>query len=131
MSQCYCILLRKASRKLSAYYDEAMAPVGVNIAQFSMLRAIDRAAPISLTDLARRLELDRSTVGRNVKVLQKMGMVEPAASEDGREAAFAVAAAGGVVLRDGAALWDEAQAAIEARLGAEATALLKSLPASL
>ncbi len=61
-SHCHCILLRKASRKVSSYYDEALAPLGVNIAQFSLLRNINRTAPVSLTDLAARVELDRSTL---------------------------------------------------------------------
>lgn len=60
---CHCIVLRKASRRVSSYYDEALAPLGVNIAQFSLLRNIDRMAPVSLTDLGMRVELDRSTVG--------------------------------------------------------------------
>ena len=68
-STCYCAALRKATRRLTAAYDAALAPVGVNLAQFSLLRTVSRHGPLSLTDLARRMELDRSTVGRNVKVV--------------------------------------------------------------
>lgn len=114
---CHCTVLRKAARRVSARYDEALAPLGVNIAQFSLLRHIRRMAPVSLTDLAARVELDRSTVGRNAKVLQRMGLVASAAGEDQREAVLSITEAGRTVLRDGAPLWDGVQDDIEARLG--------------
>lgn len=128
---CHCILLRKASRRVSSRYDEALAPLGVNIAQFSLLRHIRRMAPVSLTDLAARVELDRSTVGRNAKVLERMGLVATAPGEDHREAMLTVTEAGGVVLRDGAPLWDGVQDDIEARLGPEKIEQLRQLLAAL
>ncbi|MFK3691238.1 MarR family winged helix-turn-helix transcriptional regulator [Agrobacterium tumefaciens] len=126
-SHCHCILLRKASRKVSSYYDEALAPLGVNIAQFSLLRNINRTAPVSLTDLAARVELDRSTVGRNAKVLARMGLVAIGHGEDQREAMLSVTEEGHAILEAGAPLWDRVQDDIEARLGPEKTAQLQQL----
>lgn len=128
---CHCILLRKASRKVSSYYDEALAPLGVNIGQFSLLRNINRLAPISLTDLAVQVELDRSTVGRNAKVLERMGLVVIGHGEDQREAMLTVAPQGHAILKKGAPLWDGVQDDIEARLGAEKTRQLQELLAAL
>ncbi|CDZ47256.1 MarR family winged helix-turn-helix transcriptional regulator [Neorhizobium galegae] len=128
---CHCILLRKASRKVSSYYDEALAPLGVNIGQFSLLRNINRLAPISLTDLAVQVELDRSTVGRNAKVLERMGLVAIGHGEDQREAMLTVAPKGAAILKKGAPLWDSVQDDIEARLGTEKTRQLQELLAAL
>ncbi len=128
---CHCILLRKASRKVSSYYDEALAPLGVNIGQFSLLRNINRLAPISLTDLSVQVELDRSTVGRNTKVLERMGLVAIGHGEDQREAMLTVAPKGAAILKEGAPLWDGVQDEIEARLGAEKTRQLQELLAAL
>lgn len=128
---CHCILLRKASRKVSSYYDEALAPLGVNIAQFSLLRNINRMAPVSLTDLAARVELDRSTVGRNAKVLERMGLVEIRPGKDQREATLLVSEPGKAILREGAPLWDRVQADIETRLGADGVGRLRDLLAAL
>ena len=122
---CHCILLRKASRKVSSYYDEALAPLGVNIGQFSLLRNINRTAPVSLT------ELDRSTVGRNAKVLARMGLVAIGHGEDQREAMLTVTKEGHAILKAGAPLWDGVQDEIEARLGPEKTAQLQELLAAL
>lgn len=116
---CICTTLRSASRRMIAFYDEAIAPVGVNIAQFSLMRSIARIEPVTLTALGRRVELDRSTIGRNVRVLEKMGLVALGRGEDQREATVALTDAGRKVLEDGAPLWDGAQKALDDRLGVE------------
>ena len=128
--ECYCVALRKAARKVTSLYDAALEPTGVNLAQFSLLRTIERAAPVSLTELGRMTELDRSTVGRNVRLLQRMGLVRVAPGADQREATVALDAPGLEILRRGAPLWDEAQRKIEASLGpaaAQMRRLLQSL----
>jgi DNA-binding MarR family transcriptional regulator len=130
MTECYCTLLRTAARKATSLYDDALAPLGINIAQFSLLRRIARHAPISLTELGKLCELDRSTVGRNTKLLERMGLVKTVPSRDQREATLMLTEQGNGVLRDGAALWEQAQVAIEAALGIDAQrlkALLQTL----
>jgi DNA-binding MarR family transcriptional regulator len=110
---CYCIALRSAARKMTSIYDEALAPVGVNIAQFSLLRRVDKAALLSLTELGRSLELDRSTVGRNVRLLERAGFVRVSRGADQREATVALTNQGMAALRDGAPLWDRVQKRIK------------------
>ncbi|OYR13817.1 MarR family winged helix-turn-helix transcriptional regulator [Brucella grignonensis] len=124
---CICILLRQAARKSSAIYDEALAPLDINIAQFSLLRKISRAGSISLTELAHKAELDRSTMGRNAKVLQRMGLIEPAASDDHREASVMLTNEGRDIVERGAPLWDKAQDEIEVRLGDNGVEQLQTL----
>lgn len=126
-SDCYCIVLRAATRKVTAIYDAALEPVGVNIAQFSLLRKIDAANTVSLTELARRADLDRSTIGRNVKLLARLGLVTLGPGDDQREAVVSVAAAGYQVLEEGAPLWDQAQEKIESALGPDTAHRLRGL----
>lgn len=127
MSRCYCILLRKASRKLSSLYDDALEPIGINVAQFSLLRHIERGQPISITELGRQTELERSTVSRNIKVLEGMDLVATSAGADQREAVVELTDNGRNILQDGAPLWQGAQDKIEAKLGVADTAKLKEL----
>ncbi len=115
--KCYCISLRKAERRVTSIYDDALKPVGVNVAQFGLMRTIEREAPISLSRIARLAELDRSTVGRNVKVLERKGLVKTLHGEDQREAVAVLTARGKNVLSGGAPLWDKAQATVEKALG--------------
>ncbi|HTM76190.1 MAG TPA: MarR family winged helix-turn-helix transcriptional regulator [Devosia sp.] len=132
MSQtCLCISIRKASRRMTTAYDEALAPVGINLAQFSLLKTIRRLEPVSLTDLGHTTELDRSTIGRNVKVLDRMGLAQAGAGKDQREATVALTPAGQGVLQAAIPLWERAQQDIEARLGPANVAQLEQLLADL
>ncbi|WP_321384660.1 MarR family winged helix-turn-helix transcriptional regulator [Rhizobium sp.] len=70
---------------MAALYDAALSPVAINVAQFAMLRRIQRDQPVSLIELAKLHELDRSTMGRNVLVVEKPGLVITGAGHDMRE----------------------------------------------
>ncbi len=131
MSECYCIVLRRASRRLTAIYDEALLPVGVNVAQYSLLQHIGGKGPLSLTELGRLTELDRSTIGRNVKVLQRMGLVRGADGDDQREAMVRLSPAGDRLLAAALPLWEGAQAKVREVLGSEAAGHLNTLLAGL
>jgi DNA-binding MarR family transcriptional regulator len=128
---CYCAAVRTAARKTTALYDAILEPAGVTLAQFSLLRKIKRAGTASLTGLGRLAELDRSTIGRNVRALEKLRLVSMALAEDQREAAVRLTPAGARVLRVGAPLWDEAQRRVEAALGSTGAAQLQTLAHNL
>lgn len=126
-----CVSLRKASRKLTGLYDEALEPVGINVAQFSLLRNIDRHGPLSLTRLGDILELDRSTLGRNVRVLERLGLVRLADGKDQREATTSLTAEGRRTLSAGVIRWEDAQDRIYRKIGADGAATLQALLGSL
>jgi len=115
---CYCALMRAATRRLGAVYDAALAPLGINIAQFSLLRRIRHHQPVSLTELGRIAGLDRSTVGRNVRVLEREKLVTTrSGDEDQREAMVVLADRGAAILEAAEPLWQKCQHEIEDRLG--------------
>ena len=130
-TSCICIAVRKASRRLTARYDEALAPVGINLAQFSLLRNIDRHGPLSLTRLSEITELDRSTLGRNVRVLERMGLCATAPSTDKREAAIALTPEGQRILAAATPVWQATQDDIHTRIGAPGAAQLEALLGAL
>lgn len=127
-SPCYCSNLRAATRRLSAAYDAALAPLGITIAQFCLLRRLERLGASSLTELAHALELDRSTVGRNARVLARLGVIAEGRSEsDRREATLGLTPAGEALLARAVPLWEGCQDSLTARLGDGRAALLKDL----
>lgn len=128
---CYCAAVRTAARRTTALYDAALEPAGLNIAQFSLMRKIERAGTVSLTELARLAELDRSTVGRNVRVLERMRLVRLTAAKDQRESAVSLTRAGAEALRRAAPLWKDAQQRIETALGADQAEQLRTLALGL
>ncbi|WP_441512700.1 MarR family winged helix-turn-helix transcriptional regulator [Bosea sp. TAF32] len=115
------------TRKIAGLYDVALAPVGINIAQFAILRNVRRHQPVSLTELGRLLELDRSTMGRNIRVVEKMGLVQLGRGEDQRELVVSLSAQGEAILEEASPLWETCQQDITGRLGAERLKALNEL----
>jgi DNA-binding MarR family transcriptional regulator len=92
-----------------------------------MLRTIARHQPVSLTELGRHLELDRSTMGRNVRVIEKLGLVELGRGDDQREATVALSEHGSEVLRTAQPLWTRCQEEVSRQLGPDRLGLLTEL----
>jgi DNA-binding MarR family transcriptional regulator len=127
---CYCAAVRTAARKTTALYDSILRPAGVTLAQYSLMRKVERAGTVSLTGLGRLAELDRSTIGRNVKALEALGLVRTAPAEDQREAAVRLTSAGEATLERAQPLWEEAQRRVEAALGGPEARRLRALALS-
>ncbi len=71
---CTCGSLRKASRRISQFYDAALAPVGIKSTQFSILAEVERGSidgPLSMCELATAMVMDRSTLGHNLRPLER------------------------------------------------------------
>jgi DNA-binding MarR family transcriptional regulator len=131
-TDCYCTSLRAATRKITALYDAALAPVGVNVAQWGLLRRLDVDSSISIQELADRSELERSTVARNIRVLEKDGFVQLGESAgDRRAATIALTDRGMTALQRGESLWEQAQSQIEEQLGNTEARDFRSLLLSL
>ncbi len=131
-SPCHCTTFRQISRKLSARYDAALAPLGINVAQYALMRKLERGGAVSLTQLARHAALDRSTIGRNIRVLERMGLATLGkGAEDEREALAALTPAGADLLKTALPLWQDCQNQIEAQIGTERLAEIKELLSSL
>lgn len=113
---CYCDLLRTAARKMTAIYDRHLAEVGLTLAQYKLLKKIGRAGELSISELAAICDLDRSTIGRNVQVLQKHDLVEEASCGDGRRCMLKLTDLGQQRFAAAVPLWHEAQTEIEAAL---------------
>ncbi len=129
---CYCANARRAALALTARYDAALAPHGLKVTQFSLLHAVRRRGQANLTALAEATGLDRSTLGRNLRGLQALGLVALSAGEDQRDRVAALTPAGSERLREAGAAWKAAQGALEAELGDEAarfTALTRQVAA--
>lgn len=100
-------------------YDEALGPVRLKITQFSQLRNVQRLQPVSISVLAKEMALDRSTLGRNLLVLQRRALVELSGSEDLRERSVHLTSKGAALLRKAIPYWEDAQRRLQANLGAE------------
>jgi DNA-binding MarR family transcriptional regulator len=113
---CVCLHTRMAARAVTRAYDQALAPLGLEATQFTLLAAIAGNPEKSITALADRLALERSSLSRNLKLLQQRGLI--AADGAGRAAAYQVTDAGSALLETALPVWGEAQRRSESAMGA-------------
>lgn len=121
---CLCSNARRAALGLTSLYDEALAPHGLKVTQFSLLHAVKRRESPNLAALAEATGLDRSTLGRNLRVLEEAGVVALSPGEDQRDRVAALTPAGAATLRAATRTWLRLQERLAATLGEDAGRLL-------
>lgn len=124
---CLCIDLRGAAQKLTQIYDEAMAPSGISVTQFSQLHLIKTLDGPSLKVLSEASQQDRSTLGRNVRVLEKMGLVTMKVGADARVRTIHLTRKGNNAFKRALPLWYQVQSELVSRVGIEGRSQLDEL----
>jgi DNA-binding MarR family transcriptional regulator len=115
---CYCTNFRRAALALTSLYDEALARHRLRVTQFSLLRAVGRRGPVNLTALSGATGLDRSTLGRNLRVLARAGLVSLSPGDDHRDRVVALTRRGLTRVEAASRTWEGLQESVAARLGA-------------
>jgi DNA-binding MarR family transcriptional regulator len=122
--QCLCATARAASRELTRRYDAALRPAGLRTTQLSLLSRLEDEGPMTVSRLAARLGLDRTSLTRELAVLAGRDLVTITAGADRRARVVELAPAGSDALAVAWPHWEAAQAAAFAGLGRERTARL-------
>jgi len=120
---CWCTNFRRAALALTARYDGALAPHGLKVTQFSLLRAVQRRGRANLTALAGATGLDRSTLGRNLRRLEESGLVSLTPGDDHRDRVVTLTRRGRARVDAASLRWRELQDSIDAALGEDAPAI--------
>ena len=113
-SECYCTNLRRSANAISDFYDEGLKETELTISQYYLLINLRRLNSANITHWAECVGLDRSTMVRNIKVLQSRGFIE---SAEGQGKTFKLSETGEKALDAAAPIWSMAQKKIEAFLG--------------
>jgi DNA-binding MarR family transcriptional regulator len=116
-STCAGFNLRRASRAVTQHFDHALAPVGLRTTQFTLLSALALAGPVSTSQLAAGLVVDRTTLTRNLRLLRDAGLVETQPGRGGREVLFGLSDEGRDTLSRAIPIWREAQESIVSAFG--------------
>lgn len=124
---CVCGRLRRASRALTQLYDDLMAPSGLRITQFSLLRTLAVRGPMRMSGLAAAALLDRTALSRTLDPLQVQGLVRIAAGADARTREVSLTRAGAAALARATPHWERAQACVARQLGARRSEALIDL----
>ena len=115
--QCACFNSRKAARAVTKYYDDTLAPSGLKATQLTMLGAISILGTAQMSELANLVALDKTTLTRNLKLLQAEGLIAIAAGADRRVRVVALTRIGTDALERALPLWREAQQRMIEHLG--------------
>ena len=116
---CACFNLRKATRAVTQLYDELLRPTGLRITQFTLLTLVSGFGTVGITRLAKAAVMDYTTLVRNLKLLERKGLVRSHPTEDGRVREVSLTERGHRALAPALPLWSKGQARVAKRLGQE------------
>ncbi len=118
-TQCACFNLRKATRAITQLYDKALRPAGLRATQFNLFVAVKMLGSVTVTRLAKIGVMDRTTLTRNLKPLEKRGLIKVTPGKDRRMKVVTLTEKGNETLANALPLWKKAQAQVIKELGQE------------
>ena len=125
---CTCMTVRHAAQTLTEGYDRVLAPSGLKVTQYMLLQSIlSGETEKSITELAQALGSDRSTIGRNLRVLARDGLVSSRVGDDRREHVVRVTEKGRQAVTCASPLWQQAQRAVADALGQDQLEVLRAV----
>ena len=124
---CSSQKLRQLSRRVSQHFDHIVAASGLKTTQYSLLSNIVRLGPVRPGDLADQLEMDASTLTRNLQPLVAQGWVVVGPGDDGRSRFISATPAGRDKRAAAQREWKKAQLAFNARVGEDMVVRLHAL----
>lgn len=130
-SPCNCMNLRRASRAITQFYDDTLKPSGLTVAQMALLKHIKMFDESTITELAKLLRIDRTTLNRNMKPMIDAGFISVKPGQDTRTKIMVLTESGHTALEQALALWDEAQEALQEYMGKENLHMLIELLSKL
>jgi DNA-binding MarR family transcriptional regulator len=108
---CVCSNLRRAARAVTNYYDSLLGPLsGLRVSQVSVLVVLYLTGPQTINELAEKLALDRTTLGRNLRPIAHQGLLTLASGSDQRTRTVTLTAQGEEILLRVLPQWEQAQA---------------------
>ena len=125
-ADCNCLAVRQAARYITQFYDRYLAAAGLRTTQYGVLSRLKRQGPMSINTLAAELVVDRTTLGRNVRPLERDGLIaiesDPA---DGRSKILRLTKAGDARYQRAQKRWIEAQSHFERAYGGKQASQLR------
>ena len=106
---CVCFNLRRAARQVTQRFDRTLRQSGLKANQFSILMASYDPDGIRLTRMAKILGMERTTLTRNLALLEKLGLVSIDPGDDRRERKIRITEKGAGLLEKALPLWQKAQ----------------------
>jgi len=126
-AECNCLAVRQAARYITQFYDQYLVTAaGLRTTQYGIIAKLKRQGPMSINALAAQLVMDRTTLGRNVRPLERDGLIviqaDPA---DRRSRVLRLTRTGEARFKLGHKAWAEAQKQFESTYGGKQASELR------
>ena len=116
-SECLVVRIRLLNRTVTNIFDDALRPLGVKASQLNVLTVVAKRGPVSPGDVAKRLNMEKSTLSRNLERMRAHGWLKVSNGDTGRQQILEIGPAGRKLIEASLPLWKKAQAETEAMLG--------------
>jgi DNA-binding MarR family transcriptional regulator len=124
---CNCFALRQAARYVTQIYERHLGQVGLTAAQFTIIAKLGRRPHLTMMELADAMVMERTTLVRALKPLQRDGLVVSELSKhDGRSHVLSLSKSGEVTYAQATIAWHAAQDEFETKVGAQKAKLLRT-----
>jgi len=128
LRECTCFKLRRLSRRVTAVYDRALSAAGMRVTQYSLLGHLRGLSGVPISELAEMLDMDRTTLTRNLKPLLESGWVKVRSSDrDARMRLVQLTPLGEGRWKAARAYWRQAQDEVNSTIGADSLAALHQM----
>jgi len=117
VNSCTCGELRKAARAITLLYDNAFKSSGLLSTQLNVLQVINKSDSIRISHLARELGMDRTTLTRNLSVLERQELIQISSGKDNRTRIVLITQKGRTALAKAIPLWNEVQSKLKQQMG--------------
>jgi DNA-binding MarR family transcriptional regulator len=126
LTECSCNMMRKSARKITQFYENSLREAGIKPTQFAILASLANTGPIQLTQLADRLLLERTSLTRNLNILERNTWIDiQPGEEDSRQRVVSLSKSGYKQLDYAIPYWQKAQKAIAKDMGQDTITGLK------
>ena len=116
-AECLARRVLLLNRTISGLYNEVLRPLGITIAQLNFLVIVAKRGPVSHGEVAKRLNMDKSTLSRNVRLMEDHRWLSVSAGESGRSQSLTIEPRGRKLIEKALPLWQGAQERAKELLG--------------
>src|SRR6516225_175114 len=128
---CIAVRLRLLNRVVTNLYDDALRPLGLKVSQMNILVVAAKLGLARYAEVCEILQLDTSTLSRNIERMRARGWLEVVPAEDARTQPFRLTALGRNLLEKAVPAWEQAQQQAGELLGEDGVALLTKTASKL
>jgi DNA-binding MarR family transcriptional regulator len=116
-AQCIAVRVRLLNRVVTAVYDSALRPLGLTINQLNMLVAIAKMGEATAKQIHYVLQMEPSTISRNVERMRKEGWIKSVAGGDARTVELSITSKGAHLIEKAMPAWQKSQTHAQKLLG--------------